>query len=70
MIGSPEILHRNKKPRKASQSEWLIRLIENKKLGGWVFVRGVKNNIVLSAVFSSREEAQKAGMDAIIWGAK
>ena len=66
MIGSPEILHKNKKPRKPSQSEWLIRLIENKKLGGWVFVRGVKNNIVLSAVFNSREEAKQAGSSAII----
>jgi hypothetical protein len=59
MIGSPEILHRNKKPRKASQSEWSIRIVENKKLGGWVYARGPKN-IVISTVFSSREEAQTA----------
>jgi hypothetical protein len=59
MIGSPEILHRNKKPRKANQSEWSIRIVENKKLGGWVYARGTKN-IVMSKVFSSREEAQTA----------
>ncbi len=70
MIGSPEILHRNKKPRKASQSEWSIRIVENKKLGGWIYARGVKNNIVMSAVFNSREEAQQAGMNAITWGTK
>jgi hypothetical protein len=69
MIGSPEILHRNKKPRKASKSEWLFRIVESKKLGGWIYVRGQKN-IVMSKVFSSREELQKAGMDAILWGQK
>ena len=70
MIGSPEILHRNKKPRKASQSDWLIRIVQNKKLGGWVYARGVKNNIVLSAVFNSYEEAQKGSMNAISGEAK
>jgi hypothetical protein len=65
MISSPEILHRNKKPRKPSKSEWLIRIVENKKLGGWIYARGVKNNIVLSAVFSSYEEAKKGSMNAI-----
>jgi hypothetical protein len=59
MISSPEILHKNKKPRKAGQSEWLIRIVEIKKLGGWVYARGPKN-IVMSAVFNSREEAQAA----------
>lgn len=67
MIGSPEILHKNKKPRKASQSQWLIRIINIK--GGWVYARGPKN-IVLSAIFNSREEAQQAGMSAITWSTK
>lgn len=67
MISSPEILHRNKKPRKASQSEWAIRIVNIKS--GWVYARGPKN-IVMSAVFSSREDAQKAGMSAITWGTK
>jgi hypothetical protein len=69
MTPSPEILHRNKKPRKASQGEWLIRIVENKKLGGWVYARGPKN-IVISAVFNSREEAEQAGTQAINLGNK
>jgi hypothetical protein len=54
MIGSPEILHRNKKPRKASQSEWSIRIVNIK--GGWFVCRGPKN-IQMSERFETREQA-------------
>jgi hypothetical protein len=57
MKSSPEILHRNKKPRKASASEWLVRIINTQ--GGWVVVRGSKNTPI-SAVYNSREDAKNS----------
>jgi len=57
MKSSPEILHRNKKPRKASASPWLVRIINTQ--GGWVVVRGA-NNTPISAVFHTREDAKNS----------
>jgi hypothetical protein len=61
MKSSSEILHRNKKPRKASASPWLIRIINTSS--GWVVVRGA-NNTPISAVFNTREDA-KASLQTI-----
>jgi hypothetical protein len=57
MKNSPEILHRNKKPRKASASAWLVRIINTQ--GGWVVVRGPKHTPI-SAVYNSREDAKNS----------
>jgi hypothetical protein len=61
MKSSPEILHKNKKPRKASQSPWSIRIINIQ--GGWVVVKGASNTPI-SAVFNTREDA-KASLQTI-----
>jgi len=62
MKTSPEILHRNKKPRKASASQWGVKVINTQ--GGWVLVRGSKQ-IQISAVFSTPEEAQANYLNSI-----
>lgn len=61
MKNSPEILHKNKTPRKASKSPWSVRIINTQ--GGWVVVRGLKNTPI-SAVFNTREDA-KASLQSI-----
>jgi hypothetical protein len=57
MKSSSEILHKNKKPRKANASQWLVRIINTQ--GGWVVVRGSKHTPI-SPVFNSREDAKNS----------
>lgn len=53
MIGSPEILHRNKKAQKPSVRKSAIRVVNVK--GAWYLCQGPKN-IQIRGPFNSREE--------------
>jgi len=54
MIGSPEILHRNKPPRKAGTG--IVKVVNFPLLGGWYVVRG-KHHTPISGRFDSRKDA-------------
>jgi hypothetical protein len=54
MIGSPEILHRNKAPRKAGTGT--VKIVNVPLLGGWYIVRG-KHHTPISGRFDSRQDA-------------
>ena len=56
MIGSPEILHRNKPPRKAGTG--VLKVLHVPLLGGWYIVRG-KHQTPIGGRFESREDAVK-----------
>jgi hypothetical protein len=54
MIGSPEILHRNKAPRKAGTGA--LKIMHIPLLGGWYIVRG-KYHTPLGGRFETRADA-------------
>jgi|GEM_PF-5342008 len=56
MTPSPEIIHRNKRPRKPSNSPYLVRIIHNKLLDGWYIVRG-PHQTPLGGRFDTKEAA-------------
>jgi len=57
MTPSPEIIHRNKRPRKAGTGPSSVRIVHNALLGGWYIVRG-PHQTPLGGRFDSKEEAR------------